>query len=227
MGQHHRIPTAQATALILRVLPIIGSRARGGELDAVNAVGLIKGRLDEFLAAPIVSSSSTPSVIAPVSVPKSSQSGRSRSKTSSKSKSRSASPSPVPTTTPDTPTYEPFLPPRTQTEGGQAFNRARRFSSAQRGGYNRRALPRMSGPTSHVGGWYFPPEAAAAPPYVADYRYIPGWVPGMPRPPLPWQTDQQNRGAPRGRQQVSQGFSYRPQQTYQRRPFYFGRGGRY
>ena len=221
----------------MRVLPIIGSRARGGELDAVNAVGLIKGRLDEFLATPIVSSSSTPSVTAPVSVPKSSRSGRSRSKTGSKSKSRSASPSPIPTTTPDTPTYQPFLPPSTQypapstqTEGGRAFNRARRFSLAQRGGYNRRALPRMSGPTSHIGGWYFPPEAAAAPPYVADYRYIPGLVPGMPRPPLPWQTDQQNRGAAGNRQQGSQGsqgFVYRPQQTYQRRPFYFGRGGRY
>ena len=222
VGQHHRIPTGQVTALILRVLPIIGSRARGGELDAVNAVGLIKGRLDDFLATSLVTSSSTASITAPVSVPKSSRSGGSRSKTRSKSKSRSTSPSPAPTTTPDTPTYQPILPSSTQTEGGMAFNRARRFSQAQRGGYNRRALPRMSGPTSHIGNWYFPPEAAAAPPYVADYRYIPGWAPGMPRPPLPWQTDQQGRSAAG----TSQGFIYGPQQTYQRRPFYFGRGTR-
>ena len=220
VGQHHRIPTEQAVALILRVLPIIGTRARGGELDAVNAVGLIKGRLDEFLAAPIEASSSTPSVTAPVSIPKSSRSGGSKSK----SKSRSTSPSPAPTTTPDTPTY---YPPGTQTEGGRAFSRARRFSMAQRGGSNRRALPRMSGPTTRIGGWYFPPEAAAAPPYVADYRYIPGWVPGMPRPPLPWQRDpQHNRGTGGNRQLSSQGFVYRPQQPYQQGPFYFGRGGR-
>ena len=117
VGQHHRIPTAQATALILRVLPIIGSRARGGELDAVNAVGLIKGRLDEFLTPTLVSSSSTPSVTAPVSVPKSSRSGKSRTK--SGSKSRSTSPSPIPTTTPDTPTYQPLMQSRGQTEGDE------------------------------------------------------------------------------------------------------------
>ena len=58
----------------------------------------------------------------------------------------------------------------------------------------------MSGPTSHVGGWHFPAVAAAAPPYVADYRYIPGWVPGMPRPPLPWQRDPNyNRGGDNSR----------------------------
>ena len=222
VGQHHRIPTAQATALILRVLPIIGTRARGGEVDAVNAVGLIKGRFDEFLVAPIVPTSTTPSVTGPVSIPISTQSSRSRSK--SKSKSRSVSPSPVPTLTPDTPSYEPLLPTRDQTEGGRAYNRARRYSLAQRGGVNRRQLPRMSGPTSHVGGWYFPPEAAAAPPYVADYRYIPGWVPGMPRPPLPWQRDTHQR---RGTQQINpQGFVFRPQQAPQQGTFFFGRGGR-
>ena len=157
VGQHHRIPTAQAVALILRVLPIIGTRARGGEVDAVNGVGLIKGRFDEFLVAIPTTSSSTPSITAPLSVPKSSRSGKSRSK------SKSRSPSPAPTTTPDTPSYEPFLPPRDQTEGGRAFNRAHRYTVAQRGGVNRRQLPRMSGPTSHIGGWYFPPPRLLLP----------------------------------------------------------------
>ena len=152
MGQHHRIPTAQAVALILRVLPIIGTRARSGQVDAVNGVGLIKGRFDEFLLAAPSTSSATPSVTAPVSIPKSSRSRRSRSK------SKSRSPSPAPTTTPDTQSYEPLLPPRDQTEGGRAFNRAHRYTIAHRGGVNRRQLPRMSGPTSHVGGWYFPPR---------------------------------------------------------------------
>ena len=221
VGQHHRIPTAQATALMLRILPIIGTRARGGEVDAVNAVGLIKGRFDEFLMAPIAPSSTTPSVTAPVSIPVSTQSGGSRSR--SKSKSRSISPSPVPTTTPDTPTYEPLLPARDLTEGGRAYNRARRYFVAQRGGVNRRQLPRMSGPTSQVGGWYFPPEAAAAPPYVADYRYIPGWVPGMPRPPLPWQQGTQRNRNPQ--QVYPQRFTFRPQQVPQQGTFYFGRGG--
>ena len=222
VGQHHRIPTAQAVALILRILPIVGTRARGGELDAVNAVGLIKGRFDEFLVAPTTATSTTPSITAPTSIPKSSPSGGSRSK--SKSKSRSASPSPAPTTTPDTPSYEPFLPPRDTTEGGRAYNRARRYTIAQRGATNRRQLPRMSGPTSQIGGWYFPPEAAAAPPYVADYRYIPGWVPGMPRPPLPWQRDSQQIRATR-QAYPPRGFVFRPQQTPQQGTFYFGRGG--
>ena len=201
VGQHHRIPTAQAAAAVLRILPIIGTRAAGGELDAVNAVGLIKCRLDEFLVPTRPITSSGPSTA--TSVPHSSKS-RSPKSRSTKSRSRSPPPSPAPTKTPDTPSYHPTTTYRPTMEGAAAYDRASRYVTAQRGGYNRRRLPRMSGPTTHVGGWHFPAEAAAAPPYVADYRYIPGWVPGMPRPPLPWQTGAtQFRGGRGGRQQFN------------------------
>ena len=224
VGQHHRIPTAQAAAAVLRILPIIGTRAGGGEIDAVNAVGLIKCRLDEFLMPTRPQSSAAPSTTA--SIPRSGHSSKSRStkSRSTKSRSRSPPPSPAPTKTPDTPSYQPSLTYRAPTEGAAAYDRASRYVAAQRGGYNRRRLPRMSGPTSHIGGWHFPAEAAAAPPYVADYRYIPGWIPGMPRPPLPWQRDPaQNRGR---RQQLFDFRQLNPRQHSQqpRQPFIFGRG---
>ena len=214
VGQHHRIPTAQAAAAVLRILPIIGTRAGGGELDAVNAVGLIKCRLDEFLVPTRPIPSSGPSTI--ISIPHSSKS-RSPKSRSTKSRSKSPPPSPAPAKTPDTPSYHPTTSYRPTMEGAAAYDRASRYVAAQRGGYNRRRLPRMSGPTTHIGGWHFPAEAAAAPPYVADYRYIPGWAPGMPRPPLPWQTD-------RGQRQQPFNFRQRSQPSHQ--PFIFGRGAR-
>ena len=228
VGQHHRIPTAQAAAAVLRILPIIGTRAAGGELDAVNAVGLIKSRLDEFLLPTRVESSSAPSAVTSTSVPHSSRSSKSRSY---KSKSKSPPSSPAPTKTPDTPSYHPPITDRPPIPATVAYDRASRYVAAQRGGYNRRRLPRMSGPTTHIGGWHFPAEAAAAPPYVADYRYIPGWTPGMPRPPLPWERDPSQNRIGRGQQQ----FTFRPQinprqrvqQPRQHAPFIFGRGASY
>lgn len=176
-------------------------------MDAVNAVGMIKARFDQFLTAPRVTGGSPATT--GTSVPLSSRSGQ------------SPVPSPPPTTTPDTPTYHPTIPSTQHTEGGRAYGRARRYMVAQRGGYNRRRLPRMSGPTTHVGGWYNP--HLNAPTHVPAHRYIPGWVPGMPRPPPPWS---QGPAQTRGRsQQQSQPFVFQPNWDPQQGPFYFGRGG--
>ena len=217
LGQHHKIPTAQAAAAILRLIPIIGSRARGGEIDAVNAVGLIKGRFDDFLRPLLDIHTST--ATSTTSVPQSSRSGP------------TPEPSPAPTTTPDTPSYEPIipiLPAGHTTQGGRAYNRARRIAVGQRGGYNRRRLPRMSGPITHIGGWYHPPQVA--PSYVSEYRQIPGWVPGMPRPPRNQGPAVSIRGPiPNYPTQYTQGqpqFMFPPQGQPQG-PFYFGRGGNY
>ena len=223
VGQYHRIPTAQAAAAILRIMPIIATRAGGGEIDAVNAVGLIKGRFDEFLRKPIVPTTpSYPSVTGGESIPISSGSGP------------TPIPSPAPPVTPDTPSYVPMGEGEEETRGGRAYQRARRYMTAQRGRVSRRRLPRMVGPTVHVGGWYHPPSNV--PPYVPAYRAIPGWVPGMPRPPPPWQ-----RGAPRGgidpghsshsgysgyqQYQQNPGFNFNPTTGQSQGPFYFGRGG--
>ena len=219
LGQHHKIPTAQAAAAILRLIPIVGSRARGGEVDAVNAVGLIKGRFDDFLRPLLDIHTSTTTSTA--SVPQSSRSGP------------TPEPSPAPTTTPDTPSYEPFaatLPSGYTTQGGRAYNRARRIAIGQRGGYNRRRLPRMSGPTTHIGGWYHPPQVA--PSYVSEYRQIPGWVPGMPRPPRHQIPAASIRGSVQNYPtQYTQGqpqFMFPPPPQGQLQgPFYFGRGGTY
>ena len=200
-------------------MPIIATRASGGELDAVNAVGLIKGRFDEFLRQPIVvGTPSYPSVTGGESIPLSTATGP------------TPIPSPAPPITPDTPSYEPAQQSESETRGGRAFQRARRYVLAQRGRPSRRRLPRMVGPTVHVGGWYHPPSNV--PPYVPEYRAIPGWVPGMPRPPPPWQ-----RGAPRGGQnpgysgyptysgyQQNPGFNFNPTTGQGQGPFYFGRG---
>ena len=95
----------------------------------------------------------------------------------------------------------------------------------------------MSGPTTHIGGWYHP--HVDVPPYVPAYRAIPGWVPGMPRPPPPWaRGPAQNRGQggslSRGRGDYQQAqahgqniFSFQPQSDPQQGPFFFGRGGYY
>ena len=196
-GKDDIIPTEHVVAAALRILPIVASRASGGELQAVNAIGLIKARMDEFL---------NPSLInIPANVPTTSYgpsstistAGSTKSTTPSKNrpkKRRIRSRSPPPTTTPDTPSYHP-------TEGYLAYDRASRYLNTINR-YNprwqqneppamsrpARALPRMSGPTTHIGGWYQPPPVA--PPYVAEHRVIPGWVPGMPRPTPPWEQAQ-------------------------------------
>ena len=201
-------------------MPIIATRAGGGEVDAVNAIGLIKGRFDEFLRKPIVPTTpSYPSVTGGESIPISSGTGP------------TPIPSPAPAVTPDTPTYEPMGGDERETRGGRAYQRARRYMTAQRGRVARRRLPRMVGPTVHVGGWYHPPSDV--PSYVPAYRAIPGWEPGMPRPPPPW-----HRGAPRGgtdpgqprfsgyqQYQYNPGFNFNPTTGTSQGPFYFGRGG--
>ena len=192
-GKVDIIPTEHVAAAVLRILPIIATRASGGELQAVNAVGLIKGRMDEFLNPTkinIQQPSSTASTIGSIS--SSAATSKTSGATSRKRKrSRSRSQSPPPIATPDTPSYHP-------SEGYLAYDRASRYLSTlnrynprhhqgdpfNRGSRPTRALPRMSGPLTQVGGWYQPPPSA--PPYVAAHRAIPGWVPGMPRPPTPW-----------------------------------------
>ena len=202
-GKDDTIPTEHVVAAALRILPIVASRASGGELQAVNAIGLIKTRMDEFLnpslvniPASIPTTSYGPS--STISTAGSTQSPIISERKSKKRRIRSRSPPPI--TTPDTPSYQP-------TEGFLAYDRASRYlntinrynprwqqnepAASTRGTRPSRTLPRMSGPTTQIGGWYQPPPTA--PPYVPEHRAIPGWVPGMPRPTPPWEQVQRPR----------------------------------
>ena len=176
---------------------------QGGELQAVNAVGLIKSRMDEFLNPTLINIPTNPtasygpsSTATTVGSTKSTESTTPSKSRAKKRRIRSRSPPPI--ATPDTPSYHP-------TEGYLAYDRASRYLNTinrynprwqqneppitSGTGRPSRTLPRMSGPTTSIGGWYQPPPMA--PPYVPEHRVIPGWVPGMPRPTPPWEQTQQ------------------------------------
>ena len=225
MGRSDIIPTIHVTAAILRVLPIIASRAGWGELQAVNAVGLIKSRIDEFLQPARINAPSSTLPGSPHSTlgtAGSTLSDISESKRKRGTYKRKRSRSPPSSRTPDTPSYHP-------TEGAQAYDRASRFTAAarhfgQQAHRPTRALPRMTGPQSQIGGWYNP--LINAPPYVSDYRLIPGWTPGMPRPPTRWDTGSTSGQTRPDRATAHQRLGPTPLFTYYPpgQQFRFGRG---
>ena len=223
MGRSDIIPTAHVTAAILRILPIVASRAGGGELEAVNSVGLIKSRIDEFLQPTIVQTPPSTVLGSPHSTLGTAGSiASSASRGGRKRRTHKRSRSPPPSRTPDTPSYHP-------TEGAQAYDRASRYTSAarhfsQQARRPTRALPRMTGPQSQIGGWYNP--LINAPPYVSDYRLIPGWTPGMPRPPVRWDTASSSGQTRPDRATAHQRLGPTPLFTYYPpgQQFHFGRG---